>query len=221
MLAAANAQINQQQNFVERLTHEYKIRIIELSKRDYHSVLLLVPGRRRVWEERDYDYHKICREDYDKSRKLIQEFDGYDFIDETERLEAMLKSYEFLALCYLKMPPEEFRRADWAELKDIINACEYRTHNSIAPESKALHDLFYYGSTKTMSKSERDAFEMYRLWKKWNTKPWEINGGIIYPEDIQTVLRIEEIQAAAEKLEREKEEARAKMKARASAASRG
>jgi type IV secretory pathway VirB9-like protein len=55
---------------------------------------------------------------------------------------------------------------------------------------------------------------MYRLWKDWNTKPWEYNGGIIYPEDINAVLKMEEMEKSAERFEQEKNAARADFRAR-------
>lgn len=218
MLSAANASFIEQHTFAELLERQYKRRIIQLSANDYHTIFVHVPeqsdGINKYWDEREYEYHKIRREDYEKSRELMAVYGEYDYQDETgvERIEAMLHAYEFLASCYLKMSSDDFKNADWQEVKDVINACEYRTHNSIAPESRNLYELFFYGQSKKLTKTERDAVDMYRLWKNWHTKPWEINGGIIYPEDIQAVLRIEEIQVEAERREREKEEARQRMK---------
>jgi hypothetical protein len=35
--------------------------------------------------------------------------------------------YEYMAYCYFKMTPEEFKHTDWEEMRPILDACEERT----------------------------------------------------------------------------------------------
>lgn len=65
-----------------------------------------------------------------------------------------------------------------------------------------------------LTPDEAECYKMFRLWKDWNTKPWEVNGGFVYPEDITAVLKMDEFQRDAERMQREKEEAKQRMKSR-------
>lgn len=224
MLSAANAAIKASlakeppfESFQKQLAADYKQRMLALSKLQSHIISIKTdPESQDSWVEREFQYHKITIQDYNKATELIEEYEGYDFALTEEGAEArmhdMLAAYCFMATCFLKMSESEFYSADWEGVKDVINACLYRTENTIAADNKNLTELFFFGNTKTITKQESDYIKMFRLWKNWQTKPWEVNGdGNIYPEDINTILRIEDILNAAEKHEREKAQARAKM----------
>ena len=51
---------------------------------------------------------------------------------------------------------------------------------------------------------------MYQLWTELNTKPWEINGGVKYPEDIVAMLDMLRMHNDAERMRQEHEARKAK-----------
>lgn len=195
--------------FLVETNERYKERLIELSHED--SFIIAIADKSKVWYEREFIRYKIERQDYDKAREMMRDFSADDFVQESDRQNALMLLYQFLAKCYLHMTEQEFQNADWEELKDILAACEYRTEHSIVPDSRTFYELFFFGSARP-SQTEKECFEMYRLWKKWNTKPWEINGGHIYPEDIRTVLEIEKIEQEAQEREQKKQQSRQRLK---------
>jgi hypothetical protein len=66
----------------------------------------------------------------------------------------------------------------------------------------------------TLNRQEQECYHMFVLWKKANTKPWEINRGEVYPEDINAFLKMMEFEANARKMKHEREEASARLQER-------
>ncbi len=117
-------------------------------------------------------------------------------------------SYKYLAMHYLSgLTEDEFMRCEWGEIKSVVDACNYRTAYSLPYVSTAIYN-FCYGVSKgaDLTNEEMEMLKMYRLWKQWNTPPWEVNGGKIYPEDIETVMRIDDHVNSASKHQMKKEE---------------
>lgn len=56
-------------------------------------------------------------------------------------------------------------------------------------------------------------WEMYLLLKKHKIKPWEYNGGKVYPEDIRAILEFDKIVEHKKERERKKAEMRQRAKA--------
>lgn len=81
------------------------------------------------WEEKEFDRNKIASEDWHMAEKMRAE-NGKEK-DDVKFRENLAKIYEFLAWCYLGMTHDEFNRADWNDIKPIIDACNHRTVYSL------------------------------------------------------------------------------------------
>ena len=205
-----------QETIIKAYANEYHKHIVELARQEGYTIAIKV-GTDGDWEEKEFERHKILKSDYEKSQemtKLLNKMEEEDDYTDDDVLKQMLKIYEFWAKCYLDMPSSQFYNADWQAVKDILNACEYRTNNTLPTFSHGLQKLFYDGKAQ-LTQQEYEVYEMYRLWKKWRTKPWEVNGGKIYIEDIRTVLKLEDFEADTQKKEQNKSEQRSGLKQRA------
>jgi len=219
-----------QETIIKAYANEYHKHIVELARQESYTIAIKVgPVYKRIgsdevywddshWQEKEFERHKILKTDYEEAHrmtallnKMEEEDDDYT---EDDVLNQMLKIYAFWAECYLHMSSSQFYKADWQAIKDILNACEYRTNSTLPTFSHGLQKLFYDGKAQ-LTQQEYEVYEMYRLWKKWRTKPWEINGGKIYIEDIKTVLKLEDFEADTQKKEQNKSEQRSGLKQRA------
>jgi hypothetical protein len=207
----------------EVLANQYKDALIELAKQDTYiiSVQSLSSGSARKvldpfdhtklltvytkWEEKKYKRHKITVADYQKVKELSESYNDEEEEQEEEeeedderyrlkKIDQVLALYQFFAQCYLKMSPEEFMRADWGQTRPILDACNYRTVHSLAHTSKALYQYFHLEGEVQLTHAEAECIRRYRLWTgKAKTKPAEYNGGIWYEEDLNEVLKMEEL----------------------------
>src|SRR5215216_680245 len=164
------------------------------------------------WETKEYQRNKITVADYQKANELSKQHPGdgeRDYEKEEDRtsneIDAVVEFYKFLALCYLRMTPDEFDRADWGYLKAILDACQYRTVRTLPKFSRALHQYFHLGKAK-LNEDEYEAVKIYRLWSgRAKTKPWEYNGGFVYEEDLNMVLHMEELDISGQNFRAKKE----------------
>ena len=210
----------------------------------YDRYRIAIQGEDRNWHIKTFKRHKITTVDFAKAKEISHELnsnedeiiepieleeeeeeesdDNNDDID-NKQLEQVLQYYRFLAGCYLKMTEQEFNNCDWGKLRLVIDACQYRTTHSFATDSEGLFEFFHLedsrGNAFTKKLTDRDyqALKMFRLWiGKAKIKPWQTNGGIIYEEDINTFLKLEELQISGDKLKAKKKQAREDGKAGAS-----
>jgi hypothetical protein len=202
--------VSKQLDKIKVISDQYHDYIAKLGRQDTYTIHLR--DYYVDWIEEEFERHKITRVDNEKSKKMAKELAKLEDEEDVElKLNKMIDMYKFLASCYLHMSEKDFVRADWEELKDVINACELRTSMSIAYVDDGLYHLFSDGKA-SLSPAEHEAYEMFRLWKKWNTKPWEYNGGYVYPEDIRCVLKMEEFELKAEEKAQKKAEFHARRK---------
>lgn len=189
---------------------QYKQKLIELAKQETYTISLnvLKNGIKiedpldsskkytiyRDWEEKEFQRYKITVSDWKKAEELTALYDSEE--DETERkADLLMNLYSFLAKCYLKMSRDNFRRASWGELRPILDACNYRTTHSLADLSDGIYKYFHLDVPVLLNSEELAMVRMYRLWTgKAKTKPTEYNGGIWYEEDLNMVLKMEELE---------------------------
>lgn len=237
MLAAANAALppptpeQEQKTQEELLIEEYRQQIIKLAINDFYIIPVLgcVSGGQKVpdpfdrrktiimygdWEYRKYRRYKIIKSDFDKAREMSIDYEG-EGETEGRGLDKLMELYQFLAMCYFRMTPDEFMRADWGTIRPALDACQFRTSHSPADLSQGLYEFFHIEShtgqplTAHLTNLDYELIKMYRLWVgKARTPPWKYNGGIIYEEDLNTVLKMEELQASGEAYKAKKEKAR-------------
>lgn len=58
-----------------------------------------------------------------------------------------------------------------------------------------LEQLFHSGAVVWKSREARRIYDMYCLLKE-GVKPWEVNGGHVYQEDLLYILKCRELEAA-------------------------
>lgn len=149
----------------------------------------------------------------------IEEYDPYTEVIDDEEHNQGVALYEFLADKYLLMSKADFGNADWEATKAILEGCNFRTIHSLADISHNIFRLFEERKTRAplnleLSQEEHDELNMFILWRDWKTKPWEINGGRVYEEDINFVMKVKSFQSAASDKKQAREDAQARLKAR-------
>lgn len=128
---------------------DYSKRLIKLAKQDSYSVSLRIPTGKKIedpldpdkkieeykgWEQKTYERQKIASADFKRVEKLRAEYAKIK--DPDKVVEMVARMYQFLAYCYLAMSAEEFGRTDWDEIKPILDACNFRTVNSLPNSQK-------------------------------------------------------------------------------------
>lgn len=235
VVATATATPNPEELF---LVNQYREQIIKLALKDLYIIPVLGGGgsgssisesqkvqdpfdRRKTitiyqdWEYKKYRRHKITVADYEKAREMSIDYENEedeedDDDKEDKKSDKLIELYEFLALCYLRMTPDEFLRADWGTTRPVLDACQFRTSHSPADLSQGLYEFFHLDITSHLTDLDYHLLKMYRLWTgKAKTKPWEYNGGFVYEEDLNTLLKMEELQISGENYKAKKERARA------------
>lgn len=219
---------NQKEDLAKYIKAQYEDAIKESAKYDAYWIAVCVNGK---WQSRLYRRNKITAVDFAKAKEMVSSIenseppdeDEYDYdyeeedddddeADEDEdvgQLEQVLAYYRFLASCYLKMTAQEFDNCDWGKIRLIIDACNWRTSHSLVSLSRGLYEFFHIDLTTHLTEQDYEMLRMYRLWiGKAKIKPWTINGGTIYEEDINTFLKLEEFHNSGEKLKAKKQEAR-------------
>jgi len=189
------------------ITNQYREKIIELAQIDtYYTIPILTQKTDYYyfWENKQYRRHKITTADYEKAKEM-----SLNDHEEERDLDDLMELYQFLAMCYLRMPSDEFERSDWGTIRPVLDACQFRTAHSPADLSRGLYEFFHLEITSHLTSSDYDLLKMYRLWTgKARTKPWEYNGGIVYEEDLNTILKMEELQISGDNYKAKKEKAR-------------
>jgi len=190
------------------LANQYKEKIIELAQKEKYiiPILVVVNDNKKYyscWEDREYTHHKILAADYEKVKEMTTE----DF--HKGDMDKVMELYQFLAMCYLRMTLDEFQRSDWGTTRAVLDACQFRTAHSPADLSRGLYEFFHLELTNHLTRSDYDMLRMFRLWTgKAQTKPWEYNGGFIYEEDLNTLLKMEELQVSGDNYKAKKEQAK-------------
>jgi hypothetical protein len=179
-----------------------------------------------------FKYHKITSADHRQASELaeqLREADddehaeitvepspekyevGEKQDDELAKITKIIDYYRFLAFHYLEMSSEQFDRCDWGKLRLVVDACNYRTNHTLVEDSMGLYEFFHLEDTRgnpiVRHLTDRDhaLLRMFRLWTgKAKLKPWHINGGIIYEEDINSFLQLEALQISGMKLKEKK-----------------
>lgn len=152
-----------------------------------------------------------------EAKLILEQVSSEDYIINLagEVIQRTLDYYRFLASCYLHMSCEDFDRCDWSKLRLVIEACNYRTEHSLAPFSEGLLMFFMIENTRGQPFTQRltqrdvDMLNMYQLWVgPSKLRPWDINGGIVYEEDISTFVKLEEYRMLGEKKREKIQQAR-------------
>lgn len=129
---------------MSKLGDEYFNFVMKLAKEDKYTLTLKKPTGRKIkdpltdeevdefigWESRIYNRHRITTEEYNKIEALRGKFNKEK--DDVDAIADILaKMYRYLAYVYLQMPQEDFLRADWEEIKPVLDACNFATVYSI------------------------------------------------------------------------------------------
>jgi hypothetical protein len=137
------------QKIVGDVQNDYAKLIIEYAKKDQYEISLRMPTGRKIpdpidptqmidefkgWTKKDFKRCKITSADYARLEKLRADFNKEK--DPTKVADMLARIYQFLAYCYLEMPYEEFIRADWDEVKPILDGCNFRTMYGIPNSQK-------------------------------------------------------------------------------------
>ncbi|MBD0328369.1 MAG: hypothetical protein ICV68_18280 [Pyrinomonadaceae bacterium] len=217
----------------EQRNKEYKEQLQQLAQQTSYFILLQdttsgqkIPDpedvyRRKTvvfygneWEEVEFKRYKITITDHQRAEELYSRYEEFDYEEDDTggKMDAAMEYYQFLASCYLKMTEDEFKRADWGYLKLVMDACQYRTTRTLPKISRALYEYYHLGKAK-LNDDEYECLRMYRLWTgKAKTKPWEYNGGIVYQEDLNTVLEMEELEISGNNFRAKKQQAEQRAK---------
>jgi len=217
----------------KQLAEQYQEQIKYYAK--YDGFRISIQDEYENWPSigRLFRYHKITALDFASSKEMIhnwrQDAEPLEFSSESDVqqwesemiisaegfVQQTLDYYKFLASCYLHMTSKEFERCDWSKLRLVIEACIYRTEHSIATFSTPLLEFFTIENARGepmaihLTPKDIDMLNMYQLWVgESKLKPWDINGGIIYQEDISTFLKLEEYRLLGEKKKAKLREAR-------------
>lgn len=81
------------------------------------------------WEKKTYSRHKITSRDWEKIDQTRAEYHAAR--DPIRAAQNQAKMYYLIAKMYLSMTAEEYRNADWDELRPILDACNFRTVYSL------------------------------------------------------------------------------------------
>lgn len=89
------------------------------------------------WEPKEFKKTVISSNDFkiiEKLRGLWNKERAKEDIDVEKIADSMEKMYKYIAYAYLGMSAEEFSRADWEELRPVLDSCTFKT-NFFVPNS--------------------------------------------------------------------------------------
>jgi hypothetical protein len=135
---------------MSRLGDDYFDRVTKLAEQNTYSIGFKIPTGKTIkdpitdedileysgWENKTYRRGRITAEEYKKIEILRGKYNKER--DQEKNAELFAKLYQYIAYVYLGMKYEDIRRADWDELKPVLDACNFGTVYSMKNKSAFL-----------------------------------------------------------------------------------
>ena len=136
--------------YYTKLADEKKKKVAELAGKSTYDINLQKPtggkvlnpltGKEEVeyseeWETQTYNRRKVNQHNWALLEQMKAEY-AEELDDQVQRAKLYDKMHEGMAFMYLGMKPEDYKRADWEELKLVIDACVERTKYGLPNSQK-------------------------------------------------------------------------------------